>query len=712
MSNPYSEWEYFHIDEPSEMLKAFREDKPKSVGFDTETTGLHIKYDKPFLVQLGWFPKVYTFEPSERMMCAFFQICRSVKWVFGHNITYDCHMLTNIGYGKEVEQMDNLCDTQAIMRLAIEAKSVRHGGDNLKLKDLGVKYIHPYAANSETLVKAGLKKAGEERVKVLAAALRQFPIEGEFTPTGRQKYWGKGVIEKFMKDITNDISDLPEGVRDVWVDWLEEYPEPTYEDIDRELMLKYAGEDVATTLMLAKYGMEIVIARQQESILQLERDCLLPTYRMERQGMKVDAKYLEESRLRMKEYIIKCRAEMTELCGEEVTVGQHERIKEIFYDKFDIGLESADKATLREIRRNFDGKPKRLAELIGTLRTAEKWYSTYIVGVQKNAAYDGRAYTQINLNGAISGRMSSNFQQFPRDAFRTLDGEELYHPRQAFVVDGGDFSELVFIDYSQIELRVQAHYTILVSGGDVNLCRAYMPFRCKHYQTGEEFDFRTDVGRDRWDEKKENGESVWLDETGKPWIPTDVHTATASRAYPHIPTDSPEFRQPNGPRDKGKTTNFASNYGGGAGALVDVLGISWEEAEQLVNGYNEAFPGVITYQQAIIKAHDKKGYVQNHYGRRYYLRDNRDAYRLSNFVVQGSCADALKLAIIEMDKFLQSRETKMVMPIHDEQIFSQHWADIGIEEELKAIMIKAFDWCLVPVAVGIDRTKTSWREAA
>ena len=711
MTNPYEEWHYFHTTDSREVIAAFLEDRPKSVGFDTETTGLHIKKDKPFLIQLGWSntKKVFTFEPTKKLMETFFKICQSVKWVFGHNVVFDINMLANIGYEDAVQNMKNLCDTQAIMRLALEAKSARDGGDTLALKDLGVKYIHPYAANSENLIKAELKRMNDERVKFLAAALKQFPMEGEFTATGRQKYWGKGAIEKFMKNITNDISDLPEGVRDVWLSWQEEYPEPTYADVDRELMYQYGGEDVATTLMLAEYGMQIIQARNQREILQIERDCLLPKYRMERIGLKVDKEYLEKSRLKMKAYIIQLRTEMEEICGEPITVNQHERIKSLYDEKWGIVLESSDKQTMRQIRQNFEGEPQRLATLINTLRTAEKWYTTYIVRTQRNAEYDGRAYTQINLNGAISGRMSSDFQQFPRDPFRTLEGEELFHARQAFVVDGGEYSKLSFIDYSQIELRVQGHYTILTSGGDLNLLRAYMPFKCHHYKTGEEFAFKTKEQRSRWSETGENGDSVWIMEDGKPWIPIDLHTTTASKAYPNIPIDSEEFEKDY--RPKGKATNFASNYGAGPAALVALLGISWEEAETLINGYNEAFPGVIKYQEVIVEAHRRKGYVHNHYGRRYYLKDNRDAYKLSNYVVQGSCADALKKAIIEMDKFLADKKTKMVLPVHDEQIFAVHVSEQGIEEELKAIMIRAFDWCLVPVNVGIDTSTTNWRDA-
>lgn len=713
MTNPYDKWTCIHITEPSDMSQAFIRDKPKSVTFDTETTGLHIRRDKPFLIQLGWFPKVFTFEPTENLMRSFFRICKSVKWVFGHNVGYDSHMVANLGYEAEVlELTPRLCDTQAIMRLALEARSTRDGGDNLKLKHLGVKYIHPYAANSEELIKKDLKRLNDERVKVLAAALKQFPMEGAFTPTGRQQYWGKLAIEKFMKNIDNDIDDLPEGIKDVWQDWLEEYPEPTYADIDRALMILYAGEDVATTAMLAEYGMTILIARDQLGILELERQSLLPKFKMERTGLRTDMKYLESSRIKMKDYIKMLRIELRALCGEDVTVNQHKRIKEIFNEKFNIELESSDKTEMNLIIKNFDGDTSRLATLINTLRTAEKWYSTYILGVLDNASWNGRAYTQINLNGAISGRMSSNFQQFPKHPFKTLEGVELFHARQSFLVDGGSYSKMMYSDYSQIELRTQAHYTIMIGKPDLNLCRAYMPFKCTHYKTGELYDFLGDENRARWAEKQSEEDSAWLTEEGKPWVPTDLHTMTAHKAYPHIDVNSEEFEKEY--RPKGKTTNFASNYGGGPNALVGVLGVSWKEAETLINGYNEAFPGVITYQKAIVKAHLRKGYVMNHYGRRYYLKDNSSAYKLANYVVQGTAADALKKAIIDIDQFLTDfkLETKLVMPIHDEIAYSLFDGEEWIIAQIEDIMVAAFAWCKVPVAVETEETTTNWREAA
>lgn len=714
MSNPYTEWEYIEL-QYSKQLEDIWESEPtaiKAVGFDTEGTGLHIIKDKPFLFQLGWKRKVYLFEPHWSFMQVVFKIFNSVDWVFAHNIKFDLNMLCNIGYEKAVKQVKGWCDSIAVMRLAVEAKSPREGGDKLGLKELGVKYIHPYADNSEKMIKAALKELNDQRVKVLTAALKQFDKEGSFTPTGKQQKWGKKHIEDFLKDPTNEIDDLQEDIREIWLEWQEEYPEPTYADVEAHVMNQYAGEDVATMMMLMEMALPIVKDRDQMKVLRRERDMILPALDMEREGLPVDSEYLETSRKRMQQYIRECRAEMAVLAGEPITVGQHARIKQLFDAKWNIFLESADKAAMLKVEHNFTGEPKRFAQLINTLRTAEKWYSTYIKRVQALASYDGRAYTQINLSGAISGRMSSDFQQFPRDKFKHLDtGEELFNPRRAFVVGGEDF-EMVYIDYDQIELVTQAHYCVTLKAEGTNLARAYMPYKCKHYLTGEEYDYTTAAGRDRWNETRPDGTTVWVTESGELWDRTDLHTTTASYAFPEVPTDSTDFKKTY--RPLGKKTNFASNYGGTEAALEgDMVGgmvITWDIAKRLVDGYNAAFPEVKYYQEMIQLAHSRKGYIQNWLGRRYYLKNNRDAYKLANAGVQGTCADAFKDAIIELYEFLKDKKSKMVMPVHDEQSFKVYDDERWIIPHLQEIMQRAFDWCIVPVTAGVEVSRTYWSD--
>jgi DNA polymerase I len=712
MKNPYQNWKQQFVEDLQSfgLDDLYRKDQnPQVGGWDTESTGLHIIKDKPFLYQFGWLfegeehGRVIIFYPTPSNMKVFFRIAKKFKYFVAHNTKFDCHMTTNLGYGKEVQEMDNLVDSMVVARLALEATT----DQPLALKKLGAQFVHPDATKSESIIKDDLHRLNAERIKALTAALKQFPLEGEFTATGRPKYWGKGAIEKFLKDPTNDLEDLPKEVQEVWNDWKEDYPEPTYEDVGRPLMIKYGGEDIITMLEFFKQAIVFVEKRNQLEVLERESKCILPMYRMERVGLKVDKPYLESARLKVKAYLTQLRKELCELAGETVTVGQHERLKTLFKEKWGVSLESADAKALRGILKAYEGEPKRFATLIKELRTLEKWYSTYILPILRNSEYDGKVYTQLYQAGAVSGRMSSNFQQFPKKALKTLEGEELFHPRKAFVVKGGDYESIAYIDYDQIELVTQAHYTLLVSGGDLNLCRAYMPFRCRHYRTNDEYDYKTRSGRARYSETQPSGESAWLDEQGVPWKRTDVHSQTTHKAFPHIPLGTDEFKEW---RSKGKMFNFMANYGGGKYAAMDSLDLEEDEADALVRGYNEAFPGVVIYQKAIQKAHANKGYVHNHYGRRYYLSDTSISYKLANYNIQGTCADALKEAIIRLDAYLQDKKTKMVIPIHDEIQFDMHKDEQHIIPELLKIMQDTFDWMLVPVTAGVEITYTSWSE--
>lgn len=269
---------------------------------------------------------------------------------------------------------------------------------------------------------------------------------------------------------------------------------------------------------------------------------------------------------------------------------------------------------------------------------------------------------------------------------------------------------IVTVKYDQIELVIQSHYCVKMGVQGVNLPRAYMPYKCTHYLTGEEYDFKDPVQRARSLEKQAGNDelSAWLMEDGTPWVKTDMHTLTASKAYPEIPIDSETFKEDY--RPKGKTTNFALNYGGKEGALMKPLDIEFEEAAALVSAYEESYPEVIDYQNAIIEAHANKGFLVNHYGRRYYLEDNRLAYTLANAVVQGSCADALKEAIIEIDEYLQVNKllSYMVMPIHDEQAFRVHRSEMAIIPVLLELMERAFSWSLVPATAGVEISEDYW----
>lgn len=735
--NPFKTWKRSFVETLDDVTPLFLKESPKVLGFDTETTGLHIKKDKPFLIQMGWLipgkkdGRVFVFYPTKVNMLILFDMFKRSRFVVAHNLKFDLHMLTNLGYGEQIERFGiKWVDNLAVSRLALESIPAREGGDSLQLKKLAVKYVHQDAAEGEDRIKQNLKELRDVRIKYLTAALKQFdhPTMKDYKPirkdTGKQttgpyakahpenvrwswvnRKWNKGLVEDFLKDITNDLSDLPEDVRDVYETWLEEYPEPTYEHIDRELMIEYGADDIISMLELFKKFGKIVKRRKQSDVLKLEMDCVLPSYRMERVGLKADTDYLETSRKHVKETIRNLRRRLYDIADRIINIsGNSTDIQTLYKEKWGIELERTNKPVLKRLVKEYKDERGEVADLVSKLRRFEKWYSTYITRIQENASYDGFVYTQLNLSGAVSGRMASDFQQFPKDPL-THDGVEIYHPRKAFTVPGGAFSSITYIDYDQIELVTQAHYTLIVSGGDPNLCRAYMPFNCKHYLTGETYNFKDPLERSRWDEKQPNGHSAWLDEQRNPWVKTDVHAETTHRAFPDIPLGTEEFKKW---RSKGKIFNFLSNYGGGKKAAVETLDLKEQEADALVRGYNESFPHVKIYQKKIVEAYSQKGYVQNLYGRRYYIEDGSRAYKLGNYVIQGTCADALKKAIITLDQYLTDKKSQMIIPIHDEIQFAIHKDESYIVDDLKKIMQETFDWSLVPVTAGIEVTTTDW----
>lgn len=468
--NPYKSWDRQHLTTNSDLKRMqdlFNQDKPLVGGYDTETTGLHIKKDKPFLIVFGWLirggeGRVFTFKPTPKSMNLFFYLAKKLKMFVAHNAKYDGHMLANIGFPYEE---NNIVENMALARLVVEAVPARAGGQSLALKDLGINYVHPESNRAEKMVKDIKKQIKAQRIKVLAAALKQFPLEGEFTKTGKQKMWGKKAVEDFLKDIVNEPEDLPKEVREVYEDWLSEFEdgdyEPTYKDIydeEPEAMIEYAGDDVITMLEFVRKAYPVVKMREQLDVLKLENDAILPFYRMERIGLRLDQQYLEESRIKVKAVIKKKRGRLQEIAGEIITVGQHERIKKLYEEKWSIVLESADKKAMKDVLKlECAEEAKEFAQLVQDLRTLEKWYSTYILRLIKNSQYDGRVYTQISQCSAVSGRVGSDFQQMPKDSIKDDEGNELFHPRRAVIpTDQGKeegYNSIWYLDRRNVQVK-------------------------------------------------------------------------------------------------------------------------------------------------------------------------------------------------------------------------------------------------------------------
>lgn len=506
------------------MVEQFFKDKPEIGGADTETTGLHIKMDKAFLVIFGWEGHTYTFEPTPINMMRMYECVQQLDKLYFWNTKFDMHMLRNAGHPYPYK---NLSDGMFLARLSLNADDKQ----SLALKAIANRFVKASSSMLQDEVKAELTNLRKIRNKIFYGYMKEAT---QFT---------KAQIDEYLSD---PVLERPKGFDELVKAFEQDYPEPNYSNVPMELMYKYASSDVEMMLEFIKMAMPVVKYRDQLNTLKLEEDVIYALYEMESVGFKTDRQYLEDSKVKVKEYIVQLRNELTEIYGAPLKVGQHAKIKQHLV-KNGLKVDGADEANLIRAKAQAEGDLKRFCDLVVELRTLEKWYSTYILRILEGSRQDGRSYTSINQAGTVSGRVSSGFQQFPKDNLHDSEGNVLFEPRKAFTVTGGGYDSIYYLDYSQIELRVQADYTFKISGGDTNLCRAYMPFECKR-ASGEKFDPMNRQHLTEW------GSGDWLLPNGELWQPTDVHGATTSQAFPELEVGSKDFKDM---RKIGKTVNFA-----------------------------------------------------------------------------------------------------------------------------------------------------------
>jgi DNA polymerase I len=704
-----------YTEDPEIITDMMQEQKPKFFTYDTETTGLHLKKDKPFLAGVCFNTRVFIFPATYEMMSSIVKWSKMVKRVYAHNCTYDMHMLANICGDNVPNLIKNWGDTMGLARLSFEAVSARDGGDTLGLKDIGKKYIDKDSNRFEQAVKKWLKDKKAANKKVFTAMLK-----------------GAGWLRKDYDALVKANEPKPQEILDLEKLWAENYPEPNYSDVPTEIMIPYLAVDVILTKCLVMKALPVIVQRKQVEVMNRENKLLNVVYKMEREGIEVDMPYLKEASEKLGEYVESLYNQLWKITGDRFTVGQHNRVKAHYQKTYGMLPEKSDKKFLKQMIKEHDDPA---APLISRLRRFEKWKETYVERIIEVASYDGRFYTSLNQFNPVSGRFSGDAQQFPKDPIYTQEGYDfekanpdkrvpsdliLYHPRRAFK------GHIYYLDYSQIELRVQGHYT-LYFGGDTNLCRAYMPYQCTHYKTGEIFQFEALDDRSRWGEMREGapsdlhweellaeGWSAWVNpDTEKPWVPTDVHSSTTSKALIVMGQD-PETMDKDlfkWWRSKGKQFNFMRNYGGGDFMAAETLDIELEQAQAMNRGYTEAFPVVVTYQQNVIQKMRELGYVENCHGRRYYVSNWNKHYKCGNYLIQGDAADFLKEKMLEIDEFIEENnlETRMILCVHDELQFrgvaGEEWAIMRIQEIMQDASI-----FMLPIVADIEVTKTYWSE--
>jgi DNA polymerase-1 len=443
----------------------------------------------------------------------------------------------------------------------------------------------------------------------------------------------------------------------------------TFNQVDLVRAAEYAAEDADITLQLHRALWPRLEAEPRlKSLYESIEQPLVPVlYRMERTGVRVDAELLQaqsgQLTVRMRELEAQAHTE----AGGIFNLDSPKQLQEILFGKLAIpvirktptGQPSTAEDVLDELAASYP-----LPRLILEYRGVAKLKSTYTDKLpQQIDAVTGRIHTSYHQAVAATGRLSSSDPNLQNIPIRTPEGRRI---RQAFVAPAG-FS-LVAADYSQIELRIMAHLS-----GDAGLLGAFAEDR-------------------------------------------DIHQATAAEVYgadlAAVTTDQ---------RRSAKAINFGLIYGMSAFGLARQLGIGRGDAQKYVDLYFQRYPGVRHYMDETRRQARETGYVETVFGRRLYLpeiQSRNQALRqyaersAINAPMQGTAADIIKRAMIEVDRWLQTcgGTARLIMQVHDELVLEVADGAIpAIVAGLREHMVQSAE-LRVPLKVDIGIGK-NWDEA-
>ena len=343
---------------------------------------------------------------------------------------------------------------------------------------------------------------------------------------------------------------------------------------------------------------------------------------MESAGILVDRAYLEGMGALLRGELAVLETKIHELAGDAFNINSTLQLRRVLFNRLGLpvlkktpkGAPSTNASVLAKLE---DAHP--IVSLLLRYREIEKLRSTYVDGYLPLVERDGRIHAHFNQTGAATGRLSSDRPNLQNIPVRSETGRMI---RRAFIAPEG--YEFIVADYSQIELRILAHLS-----KDPGLLEAFA--------AGE-----------------------------------DIHTATAARVFGYA-TDLVTLEI----RRRAKAINFGLLYGMEAFGLADRLKISREEAQEHMDTYFRQFPDVRDYLRSVVNDARRNGYTTTLFGRRRYLPElASDNFRIRqmgermalNAPVQGSAADVIKIAMIELDRLLPERDARMLLQVHDELV--------------------------------------------
>jgi DNA polymerase I len=443
-------------------------------------------------------------------------------------------------------------------------------------------------------------------------------------------------------------------------------------DISVDKVKDYAAEDADITFQLYEYFKPHL---ETEGLEKLFREVEMPLVEvlttLEHNGIRVDGAYLENFSKELEVKIREAEEKVYAQAGMRFNIASPKQVGEVLFDKLKLnskakktgksGQYSTDEDTMLELAKEFP-----IAQTILDFRGLAKLQSTYVDALPRMInPKTGRVHSSFNQALAATGRLSSNNPNLQNIPIRTEEGRKV---RKAFIPRNEDYV-LLSADYSQIELRLIAEIadeTAMLEAFQQNL---------------------------------------------------DIHLATAAKVY-----DTPLSNVTSDQRRNAKTVNFSIIYGAGAVNLSQQLNIPRADAKKLIEQYFETYKGLKNYMVTVVEDARKNGYVMTLMGRRRILRDidSRNALARTNeeriavnTPIQGSAADLIKVAMINIHKALkeQKLKTKMILQVHDELVFDVYKPELDIIKPLiENCMKHAMPNLKVPIEVGMG-VGDNWLEA-
>lgn len=426
-----------------------------------------------------------------------------------------------------------------------------------------------------------------------------------------------------------------------------------FDAVDVESATNYAAEDADITWRLYEKLSPLLKGDDLKLFLELELPLIEVLAEMEIHGMKLDQKHLQNLSKKIQKMMEDRVEQIYSLAGEQFNINSPKQLSVILFEK--LGLPavkktksgySTDVSVLEELAAEHD-----LPEMILTYRQLGKLKSTYVDALQEDIfSKTGRVHTSFNQTVAATGRLSSSNPNLQNIPIRTEMGREI---RKAFTAEGSNY--LLSADYSQVELRILAHLS-----EDDALIEAF--------QMGE-----------------------------------DIHTRTACEIFGTSPD-----RLDAEARRMAKAVNFGIVYGLSAFGLSKQLKIFPKDAKKFIDQYFALYKKVKVYMEETVAQAREVGYTMTIMNRKRYLPDlksqNRQvreaAERVAvNSPVQGSAADLIKLAMIQLAKKISEKKLKsrMILQVHDELLFE---CPEDEEQEIRALVKKEMEE-VVPLKVPL-----------